>query len=162
MALISTLIDAFDVAGAPDAKWVFDNLGLSGYTVQAAGVLELGATTNVAWNNDATLTTVSSYDLKNSSIYVKLATPASYAGGIDMTSCFFRIHGPSAPTSEFVAFTQNSDSSVSFDLTARNSGGWLYYAPYTWNAATMCWWRFTCNTTVGRIYFDVAGSGASN
>lgn len=159
MAALSSFTDNFNTGVSPDAaKWTFDDAGLAGSCAIASGELQLIYGTTLAFNTDNQLTSLTTYDYTNSSVYVKLAGPATTTGNVYGCEASFRIEG-SIPGAEFVGISQASDMNLSL-FAGNNSIGIFYASNITFVPADHAWLRI--REAAGTMYMETAGTSASN
>lgn len=155
MALLSTLVDNFDTAGAIDgSKWSFSNLGLNGSAAYSGGKLVFNAGTTVAFNGECHLTSTASYDLTASAGYVRLVTTSS-----DPTRSItgFRVESSADATDRLDMYV---DEAGTLYMLGINNGSSVVGTSITFNATTHAWWRI--REAGGNVYWDTAPASSSN
>lgn len=154
MALLSTLVDTFNTAGAINGTlWSFSNLGLNGSASYAGGHLVLNSGTTTAYNGECHVTSVSSYDMTGSAAYVNFAARSDAI----RTWVGFRIE-TSADATDYIEMYL--DETGIMYILAVNNGGNVEGTTFTFNATNHAWWRM--RESGGTIYWETAPISASN
>lgn len=154
MALLSSLTDTFDTAGAIDGtKWTFTNTGLSGSASYASGRLNFSLDTTTIYNGECHLKTLANYDMTSDGAYVKVVSKNFPA----LTQMGLRVE-TSADATDYLDFYWAEDGLLY--LLGVNNGGAVWGTTLTYSSTSHAWWRIRENG--GTIYFDAAPATASN